>query len=85
MKVNSTGTWIAASAAILFCSGCGPDAAEQTETANIQCDGANACKGQSECATADSQCNGLNSCNGKGWVSLSAEECEQAGGIEKTG
>ena len=82
-NARATGAWLAASAAVVFASGCSPAGEGDPAVAKVQCDGANACKGQSECQTAHSDCTGMNSCKGKGWISLTAEECEQAGGSVK--
>lgn len=89
MGANRTGRRLAASAAALFVAGgCGsdrPDAGSGADVAEVQCQGANACKGQSECATAHSECTGLNACKGKGWVTLTPEACAEAGGTPRTG
>jgi hypothetical protein len=36
--------------------------------ADVQCPGANACKGQSACKSAKSSCKGQNACKGQGFV-----------------
>jgi hypothetical protein len=36
--------------------------------AQVQCAGANACKGQSACKTGKSSCKGQNACKGQGFV-----------------
>ncbi len=82
-NARAKAAWLAASAAVVFAAGCAPGEEGDTAVAKVQCDGANACKGQSECQTAHSECTGMNSCKGKGWISLSAEECEQVGGTVK--
>ena len=74
---------LAASAAVAFCAGCGSEATDDSKLAKVQCEGANGCKGQGECATAHHECGGLNSCKGKGWIALSADECREAGGAAK--
>ena len=44
--------------------------------AQVQCAGANACKGQSACKTAKSSCKGQNACKGQGFVNTgSSFEC----------
>jgi hypothetical protein len=44
--------------------------------AEVQCTGANACKGQSACKSAKSSCKGQNACKGQGFVSAgSSFEC----------
>jgi hypothetical protein len=77
------GLALATSAAALFLSGCasapaGGDA--QSSDAKVNCEGANGCKGLSECHTAKNQCAGQNACRGQGWLSLTAEECKKATG-----
>ena len=45
--------------------------------ADVDCPGANACKGQSACKTATSACKGQNACKGKGFIKTgSTFECE---------
>jgi hypothetical protein len=82
MNGKNKRAWLAATAAICFGAACTPEG-DATAIAKVQCDGANSCKGKSECATAHSECNGQNSCKGKGWVQLTPEECESAGGTAK--
>jgi hypothetical protein len=44
--------------------------------AQVQCTGANACKGQSACKTAKSSCKGQNACKGQGFVNTGTSfEC----------
>lgn len=77
------GMAIAASAAVLFASGCagpGKGAAGESTEAKVACNGANACKGLSECHTANNQCAGENACKGKGFISLSPDDCKKATG-----
>lgn len=50
------------------------------EMAKVHCLGANACKGQSDCATAHSSCKGQNSCKGQGMKVLSMKDCSAKGG-----
>ena len=72
---------LASAAAAMFVSGgAGLATAEHHEgsEAKIHCDGANACKGKSDCATANNECKGLNACKGKGYVSLTQAECDAA-------
>lgn len=76
------GMAVAASAAALFISGCasmGGGSGSGSE-AKVACNGANACKGRSECHTANSECAGQNACKGQGFVSLTPEECKKATG-----
>lgn len=83
MNTRSKGSWLAASAAALFCAGglaCSSDGTDGATTARVQCNGANDCKGRSECQTAESGCAGLNSCKGKGWLMVTREMCERKGG-----
>ncbi len=71
---------LAAAAAALFTTGLagGAGAAHHEAGEKIHCDGANSCKGQSECKTDHSGCNGQNDCSGKGWVSMTKAECDAA-------
>jgi hypothetical protein len=73
---------IAASAAALFIAGCANTGTSAT-AAKIACDGANQCKGMSDCKTATSECAGQNDCKGVGFVSLSSIECKKVGGFER--
>jgi hypothetical protein len=77
------GMALAASAAALFAAGCaspGGTAGSTATEAKVTCNGANACKGLSECHTAKNECAGQNACKGQGWVSLTPAECKQATG-----
>ncbi|HEY5929701.1 MAG TPA: hypothetical protein VIU02_05270 [Burkholderiales bacterium] len=77
------GMVIAASAAVLFSSGCaspGKNGTSEATEAKVTCQGANACKGLSECHTANNQCAGQNACKGTGFVSLTPEDCKKATG-----
>lgn len=84
-SASRSGVAIAAAAAALFALGAAQaaqpmPAADQGSMA-VHCTGANACKGQSECASAKNQCKGQNACKGQGWINKkSAEECTAAGG-----
>ena len=71
-----TGAAIATAAALLF--GSLTVSTAGAEEAKIKCEGANACKGHSECATAKSACSGQNKCKGQGYVSLTKAECDAA-------
>ncbi len=71
------GLAVAASAAALFVAGCASMGGGGTE-AKVACNGANACKGQSECKSANSSCKGQNACKGQGFVSLTPDECKKA-------
>ena len=48
------------------------------DEAKIQCDGANACKGTSECKTDKNACKGQNACKGTGFKAMSKAECDKA-------
>jgi hypothetical protein len=74
-----TGTAIALAAAGLFFGGCA-SYDKPSQTAQVKCDGINACKGQSECKSAKSACKGQNACKGQGYVSVSKQDCDQKGG-----
>lgn len=71
-----TGAAIATAAALLF--GSLTVTTASAEEAKIKCEGANACKGKSECATAKNSCQGQNSCKGHGYLMLSKAECDAA-------
>ncbi|WP_119304773.1 BufA2 family periplasmic bufferin-type metallophore [Dongia deserti] len=79
MRIAS-GASLAAAAALLLVAGCS-SYDKPTQSAEVQCSGINACKGQSACKTASSSCKGLNACKGHGWLpTASAEECTSKGG-----
>jgi hypothetical protein len=49
--------------------------------AEVQCTGANACKGQSACKSANSACKGQNACKGQGFTEAAdAAACTAKGG-----
>lgn len=76
------GLAIAASAAALLVAGCAAtgESGSGATSAKVICQGANACKGLSDCKTANSACAGQNECKGTGFVKLSAEACGKVGG-----
>jgi hypothetical protein len=75
-----SGASLAAAAALLLVAGCS-SYGKSGQSAEVQCSGINACKGQSACKTASNACKGLNACKGQGWVpTASAEECTSQGG-----
>jgi hypothetical protein len=74
------GMAIAASAAALFITGCANTGGGGGTSAKIMCEGANACKGLSDCKTASSACAGQNECKGLGGVSLTSAECGKVTG-----
>jgi hypothetical protein len=71
---------LAAAAAAIFVSGAATQAVagHHESGEKVKCEGANSCKGHSECATDQTSCSGQNECAGKGWVKMSPEECEAA-------
>ena len=77
MKPNVT--LLAAAAGALLLSAV-PALADHHETKDdkVKCEGANSCKGKSDCHTANNQCAGQNGCGGKGFKNLTPEECEAA-------
>ncbi len=74
------GMAIAASAALLFIAGCETTGGTGGSSAQIMCEGANACKGLSDCKTASSACAGQNECKGLGGVSLTSAACGKVTG-----
>ena len=77
--MNTKSFVLASAAAAMFAAGgigLATAAEGENSEAKIHCDGANQCKGHSDCATADNECKGLNSCKGKGYVSLTPAECD---------
>lgn len=77
---KASGASLAAAAALLLMAGCATSETP-TQSAQVQCAGINACKGQSACKSASNSCKGLNACKGQGWVATaSAEECTSQGG-----
>ena len=78
MKGMKKGLVIAGTAAALMAAGF---VAAPAFAADVKCQGANACKGKSECKSANNACKGQNTCKGKGFVSMSDEAaCKKAGG-----
>jgi hypothetical protein len=71
-----SGAALAAAAALMFGSAAVTPA--RAEEAKVQCDGVNACKGQSACMTATSGCAGQNACKGQGWLEMTKAECDAA-------
>ena len=74
---------LAASAAALFATAMATPAfaGDAGQSAQVKCQGINACKGQSKCQTATNACAGQNACKGQGWLlSPSEEECVKQGG-----
>ena len=59
------------------------DDTESTQQELVHCQGINECAGTSECASADGSnaCEGMNECMGHGWISATAEDCEEKGGM----
>lgn len=78
-RTSKIGLTLAAAAATVFATGCSTLCGEPHE-ALVKCQGANACKGTSECATPDSSCKGQNSCKSSGWVYMTKSECMANGG-----
>jgi len=79
MNIKMSGAALAIGAAAMFSMT--PVFADASSAAPmVQCQGANACKGQSSCKTAENACKGQNACKGKGVTLLSAEDCSKAGG-----
>lgn len=74
-KKKLTGLVIATAAAGLFATANISTAAEE---AKVQCEGANACKGQSSCKTANNACKGQNACKGKGKAEMTQKACDEA-------
>jgi hypothetical protein len=79
-KKKLVGATLAAAAALVFATV--PVTSAFADTAStIQCNGGNACKGQSACKTASNACKGQNACKGKGFMMTpTANDCTQAGG-----
>ena len=80
-------TWVGATVAaaagmmIVACSSTGQpemqNVASNAVEANINCMGANACKGQTECKSALNSCKAKNACKGQGWIKIvSKADCE---------
>ena len=75
-----SGASLAAAAALLLVAGCSTSG-KTTQSAEVQCSGINACKGQGACKTATNACKGQAACKGQGWLpTASAEECTSQGG-----
>ncbi len=86
MKLTkSTGSALAAAAAVMLASGTLASDAEagghgKKAKGKVHCVGVNACKGKTSCKTASNACKGQNACKGKGFVTMSAEACKAIGG-----
>ena len=81
VKTSSSLTLAAAAAAMFALTPISASAGEE-----VQCMGANACKGHSACKTATSECKGLNDCKGQGFVMAESKAaCEEAGGTVAEG
>ena len=75
-----SGASLAAAAALLLVAGCS-SSSNSTQSAEVQCSGINACKGQGACKSATNSCKGQAACKGQGWLpTASAEECTAQGG-----
>lgn len=70
---------IAAAAGALFLTAA-PALADHHEgkEAKTKCEGANSCKGKSDCHTAHNECAGKNGCQGKGFKMMTPAECDAA-------
>ena len=79
-KLQLTGVALAVGAASMFAFA--PAFADDTTTTApmVNCQGGNACKGQSSCKNANNACKGQNACKGKGMAQMSKEDCDKAGG-----
>ncbi len=84
--MKKSGMILAAAVGALFATATFATGTTEAGTANVKCEGGNACKGQSACKTANNACKGQNSCKGKGYVMTSSEkECTDKGGkVEKS-
>ncbi|HWH48648.1 MAG TPA: hypothetical protein VN664_12655 [Burkholderiales bacterium] len=74
------GVALAATAAALFMTGCASMGGGSGTDAKVHCEGANACKGMSDCKSANSSCHGQNACKGQGFVTLTPAECKKVSG-----
>ncbi len=74
------GALLAIAAATLFVSGCANQAGGAATTAEVNCQGINACKGTGACKTAANECGGKNACKGQGFVKTTAADCTANGG-----
>lgn len=83
MKNNKklVGATLAVAAALSMASVPITSAVAAGTSAEVQCFGINACKGEGSCKGANNACKGQNSCKGKGFVIKSnADDCTNAGG-----
>lgn len=81
-----SGIALATSAAALFASSAvmGAEAGASASEALVHCHGVNACRERGNCRSAESKCKGQNACKGHGWVPVTAQICEQLGGVVRT-
>ena len=70
------GAAVATAAALLF--GTVAVSTARADEAKVQCNGVNACKGQSACKSAQHACKGMNSCKGQGFLEMSKADCDAA-------
>ena len=76
---------IAAAAAALFAANPSPVfAADQGTEALVHCHGVNACRERGNCRSADNKCKGHNACKGQSYVPVTAQVCEQLGGVVRS-
>ena len=54
--------------------------ANAEKTAQVDCGGVNACKGQGTCKTEKHGCGGQNECKGQGVLTMSEADCNAKGG-----
>jgi hypothetical protein len=74
--IITSGAALATVAAVLFAAL--PVSTLSAAEAKVQCEGVNACKGQSACKTATNECKGQNACKGQGFAELTQKECTAA-------
>ena len=78
--MNVKGALVLASVAGLFASALPLTASADKAGGDVQCDGANSCKGTGACAGKGHDCSGKNTCKGQGFIKTSAADCKAKGG-----
>lgn len=84
VPIKTIGMTMAVSAAGLFAASVSAAVANPGQTgtvAQVHCYGVNACKGLNDCKTEYNECKGQGACKGQGYLRMSAQDCEDAGGI----
>lgn len=83
MKAKTTASMFATAAAFAFLNTAAPPVVAAGEPALVHCFGVNACRERGNCRSVENKCKGHNACKGQGYVPVTAEVCEQLGGVTR--